>query len=342
MELRHLRYFLAVADELNFSRAAERLHVSQPPLSRQIQDLESELKLKLFSRNRCEVSLTPAGKKLLPYAKKVVTAVESLLENAKCLEANHDEEQIHIGCTPLGTAQIISSTLAYFQTASSHTRAVLHDLNRSEMLCALRTKKLNVAVTQRPATSETRGLSFQTICQYPAGIICPKIHPIAQQPEICQLEISKFKLVVYSTAEFPEYHKWIAKILGIPRKDLTISQECNDILSLIGCVETGYGVAIVSQAITSVIGDHIKFVPFGPATKFLEVGLLYRKNEYNEDVKKLMTAGLTSKLQINDDVKQTESVSPAPQGRNNGYKMPNNRIVHLPSCEPAKLLANKT
>ena len=87
MELRHLRYFIAVAEELNFSRAAQRLHVSQPPLSRQIPDLESDFNVKLFERNRQEVKLTRVGRALLPRARELIRNAEALRTHARKTEA---------------------------------------------------------------------------------------------------------------------------------------------------------------------------------------------------------------------------------------------------------------
>ena len=87
MELRHLRYFIAVAEELNFSRAAQRLNVSQPPLSRQIRDLESELNVKLLERNRQEVKLTSVGRALLARARELMRDAEVLRTRAHELEA---------------------------------------------------------------------------------------------------------------------------------------------------------------------------------------------------------------------------------------------------------------
>jgi len=83
MELRHLRYFIAVAEELNFSRAAERLHVSQPPLSRQIRSLEAELKVKLLDRNTQGVRLTRVGHAVLARSRKLVRDAESLRAEAR-------------------------------------------------------------------------------------------------------------------------------------------------------------------------------------------------------------------------------------------------------------------
>jgi DNA-binding transcriptional LysR family regulator len=92
MELRHLRYFIAVAEELNFSRAAQRLNVSQPPLSRQIRDLESELNVKLLERNRQEVKLTRVGRALLARARELMRDAERLRTHAHDLEAETYEE----------------------------------------------------------------------------------------------------------------------------------------------------------------------------------------------------------------------------------------------------------
>ncbi len=107
MELRHLRYFIAVAEELNFSRAAERLNVSQPPLSRQIRDLESELKVKLFERNRQEVKLTVVGRALLVQARGLIRDAELLRTRAREIEAEFYEE-LQLGYAPSPTAPIRS------------------------------------------------------------------------------------------------------------------------------------------------------------------------------------------------------------------------------------------
>ena len=99
MELRHLRYFIAVAEELNFSRAAQRLHVSQPPLSRQIRDLEAELNVTLFERTRQSVRLTSAGRITLHHARKLLRDTDLLRSEAQ-LAAGTEQEELHIGYAP--------------------------------------------------------------------------------------------------------------------------------------------------------------------------------------------------------------------------------------------------
>ena len=106
MELRHLRYFIAVAEELGFSRAAERLHVSQPPLSRQIRGLEAELKVKLLDRNTQRVRLTRAGHAVLARARKLVRDAVALRVEAQMID-KESQEELRIGYAPSPTAAII-------------------------------------------------------------------------------------------------------------------------------------------------------------------------------------------------------------------------------------------
>jgi Mn-dependent DtxR family transcriptional regulator len=157
MELRHLRYFIAVAEELNFSRAAERLNVSQPPLSRQIRDLESELKVKLFERNRQEVKLTRVGRTLLARARELMHDAEVLRMHALEMEAETYEE-LQLGYAPAPTAAIIAGIFARYHELAPGASVTLHDLSLSEILTGLRAKKLRAGLTLRPRPGAMRGL----------------------------------------------------------------------------------------------------------------------------------------------------------------------------------------
>jgi DNA-binding transcriptional LysR family regulator len=132
MELRHLRYFIAVAEELNFSRAAERLHVSQPPISRQIRSLEAELKVKLLDRNTQGVRLTRVGHAVLARSRKLVRDAESLLAEAQMIE-KESQEELRIGYAPSPTAVILSSVLCRYHELSPGARLTLHDLTHTDM-----------------------------------------------------------------------------------------------------------------------------------------------------------------------------------------------------------------
>jgi DNA-binding transcriptional LysR family regulator len=294
MELRHLRYFIAVAEELSFSRAAQRLNVSQPPLSRQIRDLESELNVKLFERNRHEVKLTRVGRALWARARELMREAELLRTHAHEMEGDLYEE-LELGYAPAPTAAIIAGILSRYHELAPGASVTLHDLSLSEILTALKAKRLHAGLTLRPRPEEMRGLKFEPLCRYSVGIICARSSPLAQLSVIRPSEVPMNKLIGYRAAEFPEYHQWVAKVLGVSKTRVTISQECDGVLSVIAAVEAGHAPAVVGEFTTAVAGDRVRFIPFASKASYMDVGLLYRKSENAENVKKLIASSLDFK-----------------------------------------------
>lgn len=289
MELRHLRYFIAVGEERSFSRAAEKLHVSQPPLSRQIRDLETELGVKLLDRNRQRVRLTRVGNAILARSRALIRDAESFKAEAKILDKGIHEE-LQIAYAPSPTAAIISKVLGKYHELVPGGRLTLQDLTHTEMLLGLRTKKLHAALTLRPNPKEMRGLRFELVSRHAVGIICSLESPLAGLSAVRPSMVAENELVVYRAKDFPEYHKWIAGILGVRPGGLVAVQECDDVLDVIAAVERGRGFAIVGEFITVVAGNRVRFVPFAAKDHFLEVGILYRRNGLTGNTKKLIEA----------------------------------------------------
>jgi DNA-binding transcriptional LysR family regulator len=294
MELRHLRYFIAVAEELNFSRAAQRLHVSQPPLSRQIRDLESEFNVKLFERNRQEVNLTRVGRALLPRARELIRDAEALRTLANEMVAE-DYEQLQIGYAPAPTVAIIAGILRRYHELAPGAPVTLHDLSLSEILTGLKGKKLHAGLTLRPRPGEMRGLKFQVLRRFSVGIICADSSPLANLSAIHPSSVPMDKLVGYRAADFPEYHQWVAKVLGVSRSRVAISLQCDGVMSVIAAVESGHAPAVVGEFTTSVAGDRVRYIPFASEASYMDVGLLYRKSGNTENIKKLIASSLDFK-----------------------------------------------
>jgi DNA-binding transcriptional LysR family regulator len=212
MEFRHLRYFIAVAEERCFSRAAQKLHVSQPPLSRQIRDLEAELGGKLLDRNRQGVRLTTLGSAILSRSRTLIQDAESFKAEAKILDEEIREE-LRIGYAPSPTALIISKVLTSYHQLAPGGRLTLQDLTHTEMLLGLRTKKLHAALTLRPHPKEMRGFRFEMISRHLAGIICVAESPLAELSMVQPSMVATNELITYQAKDFPEYHRWIAGTL---------------------------------------------------------------------------------------------------------------------------------
>jgi LysR family transcriptional regulator, benzoate and cis,cis-muconate-responsive activator of ben and cat genes len=169
-------------------------------------------------------------------------------------------------------------------------RLTLQDLTHTEMLLGLRTKKLHAALTLRPHPKEMRGLRFDLISRHAVGIICTAESPLAGLSTVRPSMVVNNELIVYRAKDFPEYHKWIAGILGGSLGGLMPIQECDDVLGVIAVVESGRGLAIVGEFITAVAGNRVRFVPFATKAHFLEVGLLYRSTGLSDETKKLIAA----------------------------------------------------
>lgn len=200
------------------------------------------------------------------------------------------QEELQIGYAPSPTAVIISEVLARYHELSPGARITLHDLSNVEMISALRARKLHAALTVRPPAGEMRGLKFEKIRRHPPGIICSPESPLIRQRVVRPSEVAGSKLVVYSAKEFPEYHGWVSKVLGVSKSRLVISEECSDVMSLMAAVQAGRGVAVVGEFITPLIGERVRFVPFASGLHALEVGLLYRKSGLGEKIEKLIAA----------------------------------------------------
>ena len=136
MELRHLRYFVAVAEEQNVSRAAKRLHVSQPPLSRQIRDLEDELGVALFDRGAKAFRLTDAGRVFLTEARAILQGAEGAVQMVKDV-AGGKRGEINVGYAPSLMVKLLPRALRCFRKSNPGVRVRLHDLSTQEMLRGL-------------------------------------------------------------------------------------------------------------------------------------------------------------------------------------------------------------
>src|SRR5262245_51156880 len=145
MELRHLRYFVAVAEEQNVTRAAARLHVSQPPLSRQIRDLEDELGIALFEHGAKAVRLTEVGRVFLTEARAALRRVDDAVQMVKAA-AQGQRGEIHVGYAPSLAVELLPRVLKTFQDSNPGVRVQLHDSSTQEMLRGLRDGKLHIAL----------------------------------------------------------------------------------------------------------------------------------------------------------------------------------------------------
>lgn len=277
MELRHLRYFVAVAEEQNVTRAARRLHVAQPALSRQIRDLEEELGAALFERSASSLRLTNGGRVFLDEARAVLLRAEEAVQTIRAA-AGAKKSEIHIGYAPSPTAEFLPRILFAYQKAAPEVCVTLHDLTADEMAAGLRTKQLHAALVVEYPGIRSRELTFEKLRSYRIGVMMNKEHSLAKQRAITLSEVLAEPLVVFSRKEYSDYHSWLTDLLDVPSRKLRVAQECDGVSSVIAAVEAGRGIAVAGECSMLMAGSRVAFIPFKPALPPMIVGVCYRRN----------------------------------------------------------------
>jgi DNA-binding transcriptional LysR family regulator len=281
MELRHLRYFIAAAEEENVSRAALKLHVSQPALSRQIRDLEEELGFQLLERTAKSVRLTEAGQKFLDEARAVLQRAEEAVNAARAI-AQGGSGELHVGYAPSLSARILPATLRAFQIEMPKVRARLHDLSTEEMLTGLREGKLQIAIVPRLSPAMLRGLRFQELTRDPLCLAVGPSHPLAKRRAVTLEEAAREPLVAYSRKDYPEAHEMLDRLFSTSKSKPRIVEEQDSVSGLIAAVESGAGVTVALQSLACTAGPRLKLLPFSPALEPLVVGAAWRENGATE------------------------------------------------------------
>jgi LysR family transcriptional regulator, benzoate and cis,cis-muconate-responsive activator of ben and cat genes len=289
MELRHLRYFVAVAELQNFTRAATRLRVAQPALSRQIRDLEDELGAPLLERNPRRVRLTEAGAVFLPEAKAVLQRAAEAAQAVRAV-GRGERGEINVGYAPTPTVELLPCTLHAFQNLAPGVRVTLHDLSTEEMLHGLHDGKLDLCLMVRPAAKALRGLRFELLREYPMCVAVARTHPFARLKRVTREQLVREPLLAYARADYPEYHAMLDDLFGSTGPKYRVVQEQDSASALLASVESGRGVAVVPSCMAILAGGRVKLRSLHPLPDALAVGTACRLQKLSPAAQKFLQA----------------------------------------------------
>jgi len=277
MELRHLRYFQAVGESLNFTKAAAQLRIAQPALSRRIQDLEEEIGVDLLKRSPRGVSLTAEGKLFLEKTRQILKFADESVEQVRAL-ARGQLGDLHIGYSPSPTVEILPPALATFQKAYPHVNVLLHDASQREIVDGLHNGTLELAIVPQVMKWQTPGIEFEVLRTYPYCVALAPKHPLARLKTIPLEKVADEPIIGFARKDYPEYFPFIERLflpLGVKPR---VAVECDSASSLITAVETGRGIALAISAFKIVSGRRLVYRPITGINDEIPVGIARAKN----------------------------------------------------------------
>jgi DNA-binding transcriptional LysR family regulator len=246
MELRHLRYVVTLAETLHFGRAAERLHLSQPPLSHQIRQLEEELRIKLFHRTKRQVQLTEAGRMFVQEA-RVILAQASHAANLAS-RVNHGEVgQLTIGAAGPADAPIFVHILRAFARKHPKVRIVLRNMSTLDQTQAISEGRLHVGFVALPI--DDAGLATETVMRRPIMIALPADHPLASRDRVPLKALAGEPQIMFARSNGPRFSDAVLAACREAGFSMNIAHEVDNLYTACALVAAGLGVCLVPASV---------------------------------------------------------------------------------------------
>lgn len=278
MELRHLRYFLAVADALNFSRAAERLHLSQPPLSQQVRRLETELGAKLFDRSKRQIKLTAAGEIFAIKARAILAQCDEAAKLAARAERG-EFGHLRLGLwqlpVPPVQTRLIIECLRAFVKRSPDVHLTLQSLLPAEQIKAVKDGGIDVGIVRLPVAQKSRGIAIETILREPMVLAMSENNSLARFKTVPLRELSNQRYIMFARDANADFHHFIAKACRKEGFSLNIAYFQDDLYSVWALIGAGLGVALAPASLQELRLPGIVFRKFEPAAPVMEMALAY-------------------------------------------------------------------
>ena len=282
MELRHLKYFLAVAEELNFTKASEKLCISQPPLSRQIIELENEIQARLFIRNNKKVELTEAGKYFEKEVKDLLQNLERITVKTKKIAENVSGE-FRIAYISSIYSSEISELIKYLREQFPYVNFKLFEISTTKQILALEQGKIDLGIIRSPIKSPK--IKSQLWFRDGFSVVYNKsLIQIKFEEEIPNLKDEIF--VFFNKDYAPYYHEVLLELCAFYGFIPKVVHESNNINSIVQLVKNGLGISIVPSNIAKNNQDtEIGFIKLKKVNLFTDVSLITSKEDESEITK---------------------------------------------------------
>ncbi len=276
MELRHLRYFVAVAEELNVRRAARRLHVSQPPLSRQIHDLEEEIGTRLFDRSNRKLVLTPAGKCFFKEARQILSQAERAIQLASAASRG-EAGQLSLAILPPLGGLILPPAIRVFRERFPVVDLTILDLVPQEQVTALMDRRIDLGFVPLPVINLVPDLEFEPVREVATMAALPPGHRLAKQRRLTLRNLAHEPFVLLNRSTAALLHDWILNLCREAGFEAQVIKSADSPASLLELVSAGFGVSLLPALFQRFPSD-VVFRPLPAATPKLHLALAWRRD----------------------------------------------------------------
>lgn len=277
MELRQLHYFLAVAEELSFSQAARRLNMAQPPLTRQIRQLEQELGLQLFERNSRRVALTEVGEVFVKEARHILTQVEHSIQTAQ--RASRGEAgQLVVAFEGSSAYDIIPASLKHYREGFPDVELIVLGLTTDQQVEALHKGGIQAGFVV-PPLRQGEGLMVETVLEEPLVLALPEAHPLAAQAKV---KVRSLASEAFILGQRQTGCGWYDQVIALCRRagfSPRVAQEVSEMQVLLGLVAAGLGVTIVSGAARQFQRSGVVYRELQPASPEVSLAMAWREGD---------------------------------------------------------------
>lgn len=277
MELRHLRYFQAVARELSFTRAAEQLHIAQPPLSRQIRELEEQLGVVLFERTTRSLKLTEAGRFLNEQSQLLTARLEEIVEATRRI-AKGSKRWFGIGFVPSTLYGVMPRILRGMRELDTQVEVGLLEMTTLQQIAALKARRIDIGFGR--ILIEDAGITRKIIASEPLWAALPAEHRLLAKASLAVEDIANEDFILYPARPRPSYAD---QVLGLFREagvTIQVVQEANELQTAVGLVASGVGITLVPESVKRLHRDDVAYRPLKARSFASPVIMSYR---YDDD-----------------------------------------------------------
>jgi DNA-binding transcriptional LysR family regulator len=289
IELRQLRYFVAVAEENHFGRAAQRLHMTQPPLSQTIQALEAMLGTPLFARTKRSVALTAAGAALLPEARRILQQAAALPDLAQ-RTASGQSGLLSLAFVSTADYSVLPPLLREFRERYPHVQIDLREATTDVQLEDLMQGRIDAGLLIPSLPDKARAeLNYMTVLSEPLIVAAPKgLKALRGQNAVRLKSLEDLPLIIFPRRIAPAFHDAILGCFHAAGLTPRIGQEAIQMQTIVGLVSAGMGIALVPESVSNLKRPGVEYRALADKTPQVETGLAWRRDNTSPVLEKFL------------------------------------------------------